>query len=805
VRRFASLVLVTLTALAAVPATASALSVSIRDTYERGVLIRATLGVRVSGSPKARVKLTGAALIAGKKRPRAIRFTKPNTIGTGARGQREWSLPIVDASRPRLRAALAHCRNLRIRVRARTSARHAQTIRAIRPGHNCRSPRPRIDPPRGAKAARFQVGAASVGFTPPLHGQVPNDASDCTAPPNYDGPRKWAFMEPYQDADHTDPPDPLDPGPPETIPKNGHYDYGELYMDCNGNERWDGNFIGGGSDAPRYYDTAADAPSSRAVVVSNGKRTLAIEVTDQEGLFNVYQERIRQKVIADLGGASSPLKDQDMFLSATHDESAPQTLGLDGARDTVSATNDYFLDYFVNQSAGAIEQAYANRRAASIRYAQAYEPRNFRQCWSSYPYVDDPAMPIMQAVGGDGKVIATLANVSQHTETLGFNPDPAQKLWLSGDWPHFFRGSLEQRYGGVAIEMAGSVGSVESPEVFPDPISAIPQKYVDEDHPAGCRTLFTAAGEHVPLGYNGETKAFGLQLATAVAHAIDGGSSPSTSSALSGTRRDICVPFSNKLFALAAAVGVFAHRPGYTDNCTTEVTPAPNGSTSGNEAKSQVAAFRIGDGSFISVPGEVFPFTYLRGFLGPRDLPYPGEGLPPWLLTHMHTRYRFVDGLGEDMLGYIFPSGNGVGVPGERDPSDIDPSEDDRFGCHHSDDGEAASSQTGNIVGFALVKLLDAGGTKPERVRYGRYVMPGGSLSRDPLGSPVVKCDVDKTYHRKGPAIAFEGQDGAVVRPALWMDLHGRPQPRPTRTTRGYFRPDGKRVWADVFADVRVP
>jgi hypothetical protein len=414
-------------------------------------------------------------------------------------------------------------------------------------------------------------------------------------------------------------------------------------------------------------------------------------------------------------------------------------------------------------------------------------------------------MPIMQAVGGDGKVIATLANVSQHTETLGFNSDPVQKLWLSADWPHFFRGALEQRYGGVAIEMAGSVGSVESPEVFPDPISAIPQEYVDESHPAGCRTLFTAAGDHVPLGYDGETKAFGLQLASAVAGAIDAGSSPSTSSALSGARRDICVPFSNKLFALAAAVGVFAHRPGYTDNCTTEATPAPNGSTSGNEAKSQVAAFRIGDASFISVPGEVFPFTYLRSFLGPKDMPYPKEGLPPWLIPHMHTRYRFVDGLGEDMLGYIFPSGNGVGVPGERDPSDIDPSEDDRFGCHHSDDGEAASSQTGNIVGSALVKLLDAGGTKPEHVRHGRYVMPDGSLSRDPLGSPVVKCDVDKTYHRAGPAIAFEGTDGAVVRPALWMDLHGRPQPHPTRTTRGYFRPDGKRVWADVFADVRVP
>ena len=83
-----------------------------------------------------------------------------------------------------------------------------------------------------------------------------------------------------------------------------------------------------------------------------------------------------------------------------------------------------------------------------------------RQCWSSYPYVDDQLMPVLQAVGTDGTPIATLASVSQHAETLGFNSNPTEKTWLSADWPHFFRQALEQRYGGIAIEMAGSVGSV---------------------------------------------------------------------------------------------------------------------------------------------------------------------------------------------------------------------------------------------------------------------------------------------------------------------------------------------------------
>ena len=36
--------------------------------------------------------------------------------------------------------------------------------------------------------------------------------------------------------------------------------------------------------------------------------------------------------------------------------------------------------------------------------------------------------------------------------------------------------------------------------------------------------------------------------------------------------------------------GVFAHRPSYVNGCTQEIPPSPNGSTTGQEAKSQVAS-----------------------------------------------------------------------------------------------------------------------------------------------------------------------------------------------------------------------
>jgi hypothetical protein len=634
---------------------------------------------------------------------------------------------------------------------------------------------PRRGQPPGP--ALFKAGAAVASITPPAHGTLVHDPANCSAP-GYNGPRRFAFEEPYVDATHV-----------------GHYVPGDPFVDCNGNKRWDGILLGGGSDSPRFATTVADDISARALVVSNRRQTIAVEVLDQEGLFNVYQARIRAKVAAD------GYHLDNIFISATHDESAPDTLGISGVTQTTSGVDAYYVDYLVAQSARAIENAYKVLRPARIRYAEAIEPANLRQCWSSYPFVDDQLMPSLQAVATNGRVIATLGDVSQHAETLGFNPDPAQATWISADWPHFFRAALERRYGGVGIEMAGSVGSNETPQVFPGPISRVPQQFVDASHPAGCRTLFNANGTPVPTGYNAETTVLGQQLARAVGNALDTTGTWSRTNTIWGVRQTACVTLTNALFIFGAQLGVFAERPGYDDNCTVEHPPAADGTTSGSELLTDVAAFQIGDGEFASVPGEAFPFTYLRSFLGPEDMPKPQYPLPPWLMPDIHTPYRFIDGLAEDMLGYIFPRGNGVGVTGEPGATDGT----DRFGCGHSDDSESTSSQTGDVVGNALARVLDTRGA-PEDVRVGRYVLPGGVLSRDPLGQPAsIKCDVDTTFNASGPAFGvwIAGTPANhVIRPAAWMSLSGRRQTKPDRNTRGWIDNAGTRHWLDVFSDV---
>jgi hypothetical protein len=648
--------------------------------------------------------------------------------------------------------------------------------------------------------ALFRAGAAVESFTPPTSGTLQSDPADCLSQADgaFTGPRYFAFEEPYIDQQG-----------------DGHYDPGDPFLDCNHDGRWDGNTLGGGSGAPRYYDHVADPVGARAIVVSNGDQTVAMEVVDNEGLFNVYADQIRAKVLAD------GYRLDNIQISSTHDESAPDTIGLGGQDSILSGTNEYFASYLVNRSALAIEQAYNNMVPAHIRYAEAQEPANLRQCWSSYPFIDNQLMPVMQAVDTSGNVIATLASVSQHAETLGFNggsqldpgaPDRTtldqEKLWVSADWPYWFSSALEQRYGGVGIEMAGAVGSVETPEVWSGPLSRTPQKLIDEGHPAGCRTLFNspASGTMAPLGYYSETKALGQDLAGAVESSLSAGSAWSASNTIWAQTVNICVPVANALFKAAAVGGTFAERPAYAPGCRRieRVPVAPTGQTAGTSIQSQAAAWRIGDAEFIGAPGEVFPFTFFRGPVGPQDMNYPQYAMPSWPLPYMHTPWRFFDGLDNDMIGYIFPEGNDAGVPGQHVVKNPTASGTDRFGCGHSDDSEAVNDKAANIVGAALVGILERHLGGPESVVQGRYVLPDGKLSRNPEGTTdTIRCSgTDTTFAADGPAVAVWIPGQGVVHPAQWMDLLGRPQNTPDRNTRGYFDAHGNRHWLDVFPGI---
>ncbi|MHB8510758.1 MAG: hypothetical protein ACYDCC_01140 [Actinomycetota bacterium] len=665
----------------------------------------------------------------------------------------------------------------------------------------------------------FEVGAATTDMTPPAFDA--NHHTPAIDPAGFTGARRWDFEEPYVDVNGT-----------------GQWAVGDPYIDRNHDARYDGIWLAGGGRDPLEPTKVADPVTARAFVVDNGSKAVAVEVLDTIGMFSDDMDLIRARVRSVLGDHAIDVK--DIFISSTHDESAPDVIGLWGPGLTPagegilnSGVNEYWMQYAISQAADAIINAYRSRRPATIRYAESIQPSNFLTCWSSYPYVRGSKIPVMQAVGDDGNVIFTMINYGIHAETLAFNPITEQKYWISADWPYWARTALEQHYGGVGIQMAGMVGSVETPKVFQGgSVSAAPTGWNDPGHPAGCRTVFSTTGTPVPIGYYDETRAVGTSIATQVINALDTSAEVSTSNDIATTRNTFFIPLTNSLFIAAGAGQVFPRRPLYVNGVelpeATGVLAHPIGSllrlhgphpdTNGVEVRTQVVAYRIGDGEFLSTPGETFPFTLIRGFQGPQDMPYPNDPMSAFVSPHFSQKYRFIEGLGEDMIGYIFPKANAVGIPGDR-PSDTTTrfsppanyDDTDRFGCGHSDDSESVAGVAGNIVADQSVAALDSIGRSKDEVLVGRWVWPDGTLHRSPLGDGTLGCSASTSGFVAAPGspIAVRVFDGDHPRTISlgsdavgFVDYNGFDQSAPTVDTRGVRLADGRALFLDVYPDV---
>ena len=261
-----------------------------------------SLRLVVQGSPRERVRVS-ARTQGGRHGSRLVRSRR---FRLGRSGRLVVRVRLTAAGRKPLRAAVAGCRVAKVAATV-TGPRHslARAKRRLSGGKGCRRPGGIVVPGQGPRAGTgsspiFSVGAATADFTPPAHGALPNDASDCDPSGTFDGPRAFAFMEPYKDTGGAPVPDPTNPSVPSPPHPQGHYTQGDPYLDCNHNGRWDGNFLGGGADSPRFFTKVADPVTSRALVVGNGSAADRVEVTDQEGLFNVYQDEIRKRANAEL-------------------------------------------------------------------------------------------------------------------------------------------------------------------------------------------------------------------------------------------------------------------------------------------------------------------------------------------------------------------------------------------------------------------------------------------------------------------------------------------------------------------------
>jgi hypothetical protein len=621
--------------------------------------------------------------------------------------------------------------------------------------------------PGAARAAdatqSFRAGAASADITPPpwsaagdaafvpLCGSTPAEVSQ-----RWPGRRLYAFEKPYVDQAQA-----------------GRFVPGDPYCDADHTGRYEAPYLAGGSGANRWPTStdAANPLSAQAVVLALGATKVALVVVDSIGLFNVTMDRIRaavRSVAPDVG---------PVFVSSTHDESAPDPIGLWGPEpagnplptSTSSGVDEYYLDFMAQRTARAVADADARLRPARLGLAVGRIPSNVQSCWSSYPYVDDQALPVLQAVEtATRRPIFTLVNVNTHAETLAFSHVPSYVAEVSADWPGQLRAGLEKAWpGSVGIELGGLMGSVETPTVY-EPESAqvvnVPGPGHDTPNPNGCHTVYgdPAPGTGTPVtDAQRYLHAYGQSLADDAVALLRSGATVVRPSTLVPQSRSVCVPLENNFFAAAFAAGLFPDRPAYADpTCTVATSPSPTGPgtprpPAATWVKTDVSVVTVGPAQLVYSPGEVFPFTETSGHLSRQDMPFPtdcydpgtdgyqcGSPLPttPWISAHMTQPFRFHAGLGQDMIGYLFPPSNFVGDDGEvaeRPWAAYHTKHSgsrDRFGHGHPDDSESIGPYAGLAVTQALDDLLGNGGARgASPVRPGLFVDGAGRRSTSPF------------------------------------------------------------------------
>lgn len=728
-----------------------------------------------------------------------------------------------------------------------------------------------------ARAADLSVGAAKADITPTFypHGDAPlpaaNALSACRTPAGispqayFNGKRYFDFEDLYH-VESGSPPDEYDPnalggvGEPFCKLSPAPFNDPEYGHTVNPAGRYEGMYLAGGSASDRVAKAILpnDHLGAQAVVFQRGSQRVALVAVDSIGTFRSDFDRIRHLVAQE----HPELAGMQIVISSTHNESAPDPIGIWGPTATTPGVNHLYMDFFVSKVASAIEQAAAQARPAQLAITEAPDPSNFLSCFSSYPFLPDHQVHLLQArdASDPAHAIATILEYGIHNEDLGFSGTPPNygamappdandprgyySRVMAADWTGYFRSDVEASVGGVAMAMVGPNGSVEMPVVYPPGTRVSRTPSVGPGAHAPATNDDQALGdcgrtvEQPPAGVAPQTidQLKRAQLIAQYLHddalgALHGAPISHDDSLSAATSPDLDLPLTdNREFLAAGDSGLFPDRPIYTD---TPAGPKPT-TSGGNAITTQVSVVRIADAQMITLPGETFPQTTIRGPFGPGDMAFDGQPMTPWLSAEMSAPHRFYLGLSQDMVGYLMPPGNFVGGCVQDDmmghclatESTNNPwrtwqlstknSDNDRFGQHHSDDSEAVGPFADLTAARATEALLQTTPDACAQILDGRYIDADGTLDRSPLhgavgvwvlpaGSTAFTTGAGQLYLFAGaqppPGVSFDATASAV------MDYNGRATSTVDQTAAGVLVAGGcagadRRVYTSVYDDL---
>ncbi|GAB3314067.1 hypothetical protein GCM10027299_01760 [Larkinella ripae] len=394
---------------------------------------------------------------------------------------------------------------------------------------------------------------------------------------------------------------------------------GDTYTDGNQNGEFDAYWMAGFSQK-RAANGVHDDLWARAMVIDDGQTRLAIVAVDLLGFMHKNVINVRKALPASAGISYA-------LICSTHTHEAPDFLGMWGGSVLKSGVNKSYEQFVEQQVTRAIVLAANNRQPARLRFAQDLTGADSLLMDTRKPLVKDPGLYLMQALDAvKDSTLGTLVVWGNHPETLW-----SKNTLLTSDFPHYVREYLEKGItlgdsviqkglGGTVVYASGCVGGLmtTSPKVtIQDPLT----------------------GERFTEPTFGKADAQGKQLALLIYKALQQDTVFVPQAGIGLRAHTLDIPLDNKLFQLAVGLGVL-----------------DAGFSRWGNLRTEIAAFRIGDATFLGVPGEIYPEIVNGGVENPAGADFrmnPSE-TPP-LRRLMKGKYRFVIGLANDELGYIIP------------------------------------------------------------------------------------------------------------------------------------------------------
>ncbi len=394
---------------------------------------------------------------------------------------------------------------------------------------------------------------------------------------------------------------------------------GDTYNDNNNNGKFDAYWIAG-FDNQRAANGVHDDVWARAVVFDDGETRLVMVSLDAIGFRHDDVVDIRKQIPAEA-------EIEYAIISSTHTHESNDLIGIWGEHPFKSGVHKEHMQYVKNQTVAAIAQAVNNLRPAKLLFAQDLTGAEELVMDTREPIVMDPGLRLMQAIDAEADTtLGVIVAWANHPETLW-----SDNLYISSDFPHYVREYIEKGVydgdslckpgvGGVAVYVNGAIGGLMTTR------SSMPlsDPFLD--------TTYTEASFD-------KARAQGQRLAMLALNALDHPDTLVDKANLSVRAKTITLPLDNKVFRLAAMLGVLDF-----------------GMTGWFRIRTEIAAFTLGPASFLSIPGEIYPEIVNGGVEVPigQDYEIDPVEIPP-MRELMPGKYRFVIGLSNDEIGYIIP------------------------------------------------------------------------------------------------------------------------------------------------------